>query len=143
MSNISIPRLKDTAILFGWIGALLLIGCLCWYFTKPLRIELLRNSVNRVLVRAGDTRRLDAPLAPAAIKPSQGRIGTWFATRDGYTVLVFSLIADGVFLPCAAVVDTQGKLEEIIPLSEGGAKLLDRISPGIMKLYTRRIEGGI
>jgi hypothetical protein len=143
MSNISIPRLKDTAILFGWIAALLLIGCLCWFLTMPLRNDTLRNSVNRVFIQAGDARRLDAPIAPAAIKPSLGRIGTWFTMRDGYRALVFSLIADGVFLPCAAIVNPQGKLEEIIPLSDGGAKLLARVSPGIIKLYTRRIEGGI
>ncbi|MDR0312881.1 MAG: hypothetical protein LBI14_04730 [Treponema sp.] len=143
MNKISIPQFKDTAILCGWIGALLLIGCLCWFLTNTLRADIMRNSVNRVLVLAGDTRRLEGATAAAAIKPSLGRLGAWYNMNEGYRALVFTLIADGVFLPCAAIVDPLGKLEEIIPLSPGGSRLLDRVSPGIIKLYTRRIEGGL
>jgi hypothetical protein len=143
MNKISIPQFKDTAILCGWIGGLILIGCLCWFLTGSLRGDLLRNSVNRVLVQAGDARRLEAPITASAIKPSLGRIGTWFSMNEGYRALVFTLIADGVFLPCVAIVDPLGKLEELIPLSPGGLKLLGRVSPGIIKLYTSRIEGGI
>jgi hypothetical protein len=70
-------------------------------------------------------------------------MGTWYSMNNGNRALIFSLIADGVFLPCAAVVDPRGKVEELIPLSAGGLKLMERISPGIIRLYTRRIEGGI
>jgi hypothetical protein len=143
MNKFSILRFKDTAILCGWIGALILICCLSWFLTRPLRADFLRNSVNRVLVRTGEIRRLEALTPAAAIKPSLGRMGTWFNMNDGYRALVFTLIADGVFLPCAAIVDPLGKMEEIIPLSPSGLKLLNRVSPGIIKIYTRRIEGGM
>jgi hypothetical protein len=143
MNKLSILRFKGTAILCAWIGALILIGCLCWLLTQSLRNDFLRNSVNRAMVQNGYSYRLEAPIPASAIKPSLERMGTWFNMNEGYRALIFTLIADGVFLPCAAVVDPLGKLEEIIPLSPSGLRLLDRVSPGILKLYTRRIEGGI
>jgi len=55
-------------------------------------------------------------------------------------VLVFSFIGEGTFFPCAAVMTEDGKLGELIPLNSHGEKALGRITPGILRIYTRRIE---
>jgi hypothetical protein len=56
--NPSIPQLKDTMILIGWIVALLIIAGTCWMLTEPLRDRFLIRAVNRVLEQSGDARRL-------------------------------------------------------------------------------------
>jgi hypothetical protein len=60
---------------------------------------------------------------------------------EGTKAFVFSFIVEGTFFPCAAVIDPMGKVQEFIPLNIHGKKILDRISPGILKLYIMRIEG--
>jgi len=142
-----VPHLKDTFIFIAWISGLLLIGGFSWFLTRPIRANLLQDSINRVLIRAGDSRRLEAPLAPPRrTVGSSPPIGHWFSlkVREGALqerLFFFTLIADGTFLPCAAFVNSEGKVKEIMPLSSQGERALSLISPGILKLYIRRIEG--
>ena len=136
-------RFKDVLIFCAWIASMLLIISLCWFLTRSLRVNLLQSSVNRVFIENGDTRRIlrPDPRDTSVQLPSQIGKGMWFSMNDGNRVLVFSLIADGIFIPCAAIVDNEGKLQELIPLTSSGNKMLNRISPGIINLYARRIEG--
>jgi hypothetical protein len=138
------PRLKDVSIFLGWICVLILIGGLCWSLSAPLRARLLMKSVNRVLTLSGDPRRLDSPVPLSALKPGSARIGTWYtlsAEEDEGRALIFILIAEGTFFPCAAETDPRGRVVEIIPLSRHGEKMFKRLSPGIIQVYIRRIEG--
>jgi len=70
--------------------------------------------------------------------------GSWFTMMEGTTVrkkvIVFSFIGDGTFFPCAAVLAPDGTVEEFIPLNSHGEKVLKRITPGILRIYARRIE---
>ena len=148
MKELTVPGIRDTAVLLGWIGGLLCIGGLCWFLTKPLRTDFLQQSVNRAWMRTNETRRLDTPVATAAMKPGLSRLGTWYTmtdknTTDNNRALVFSVISGGSFFPCAAIVNQEGKVEEILPLTASGAKLMNKISPGILRLYIRRIEGAL
>jgi hypothetical protein len=141
------PRFKDISIFLGWIGGLILIGCLCWFLSAPLRDRLLMKAVNRVLTLAGDPRRLDAPIPFKELEPAGSRLGAWYTLirdRDGRQdgrALVFTIAAEGTFFPCAAEIDSLGKVAEIIPLSRHGEKMLKRLPPGILQIYIRRIEG--
>ena len=141
MSKFTADRLKDSLIFIAWVGGLLCIGGLCWFLSKPLRVEQLRQSVNRGWIETGYNYRLDAPVLPQALNSGQARLGTWYNMSGGNRALIFTLIGDGVFLPCAAIVNSGGKVIEILALGNDGEKLLGNISPGIMKLYIRRIEG--
>jgi hypothetical protein len=139
-----IPRLKDLSIFIGWIGGLLLIGGLCWFLSAPLRAGRLLRSVNQVLIRSGDPRRLDEAIAPPELTPEALRIGTWYNmafSGNGSRAVVFTLAAEGRFFPCMAVLNPEGGVEEIIPLSAGGEKSFGRLSPGSLQIYIRRIEG--
>ena len=137
------PQVKDTAIFIGWIAGLVLIAGLSSYFTQPLRDRFLVSAVNRVLQQSGDSRRLGQPLISGS-SASFG-MGSWFSLdaegRPGTRVFVFAFIGEGTFFPCAAIVGPEGRVEEFIPLNSHGERILARTSPGILHLYSRRIEG--
>jgi hypothetical protein len=145
---------RDTIKLFGWIASILIIAGLCWTLTQSVRNRFLTRAVNRVLEQYGDSRRV-AELSSSVKIGGASLIGSWHnmikarqqgtSTNDdfldGTTAFVFSFIAEGTIFPCVAVVDPMGRVQEFIPLNTHGKKILSRISPGILKLYIRRIEG--
>ena len=136
---------KDAAIFAGWIAGLLLIAGLLWFFTQPLRERFMLNAVNQVLEQSGDPRRLEAPLPPGALPAAVSRMGSWYTMTDqpeGTRVFVFMFVAEGTFFPSAAVVAPGGRaVQEFIPLSNHAERMLRRISPEILRLYSRRITG--
>jgi len=144
------PKMKDLAILVGWISGLILIASLTWYFSQPLRDTLLIRAINKVLIQSGDSRLLTEKLT----QKSAGT-GAWYAmvnntTRqnanarffaEGTRAFVFVFIGDGYFFPCAAVVAPEGHVEEFIPLNNQGKRIIKQVSPGILRIYSSRIEG--
>ena len=152
--NPLIPHLKDAAIFLGWIAGIVLVAGLCWFFTQPVRNRFLQNSVNRVLEQSGDQRRVGSPLfikAPAAF-------GSWFSVfelpsrqtaagsgegspEEGTKAFVFSFIGGGFFFPCAAIIAPDGTVKDFIPLGKYGERMMKQVSPGILRIYVRRIEG--
>ena len=151
--NPHLPQLKDTMILFGWIASLIIIASTCWMLTQPVRDRFLVRAVNRVLEQSGDARRLGELTSSGA--SGSFIVGSWYTmmlsrqpgevgTKDfseGTKAFVFSFIGEGTFFPCAAVILPNGNVEEFIPLSSHGERILKKISPGILRLYARRIEG--
>jgi hypothetical protein len=144
----------DAVKLFVWIGSILLIAGACWILTQPVRDRYLMRAVNRVLEQYGDSRRL-SELASGGGGASI--IGSWYIMIkgrqqgisgtdnfvEGTRAFIFTFIAEGAFFPCAAIIDPVGQVKEFIPLNIHGKKILDRISPGILKLYIKRIEGSL
>ena len=134
---------KDTLLILAWIASILIIAGICWFTTQPLRYRLMVRAVNKVLVQSGDSRRLIEPSSPER----RGALltGSWFTMLDetpvSKRVLVFSFIGEGTFFPCAAVMTQDGRVGELIPLNSHGEKVLRQISPGILKIYIKRIEG--
>ena len=143
-----IPHLKDTFIIMGWIAGILLIGALSWFLTRSIRTQFLQDSINRALIKMEDPRSLESPLVSGVFKNQRnyGPLspqGRWFSLKDKEgRLLFFTLISGGTFLPCAAILNSQGKVSEIIPLDSRGKNALSQVSPGIIKLYLRRIEEG-
>jgi len=151
--NHSIPQLRDTMILFGWIASILIIAGTCWVLTQPLRDRFLIRAVNRVLEQSGDIRALGELTSSGA--SGSFIVGSWYTMvlarqpgragnngfLEGTKAFVFSFLGGGSFFPCAAVVSPNGKVEEFIPLSSHGERILKKTSPGILRLYARRIEG--
>jgi len=142
----------DAVKLFVWIGSILVIAGACWMLTQPVRDRYLMRAVNRVLEQYGDSRRLSELASGSG---GSSIIGSWYIMIkgrqqgisgtdnfiEGTKAFVFTFIAEGTFFPCAAIVDPMGQVREFIPLNIHGKKILDRISPGILKLYIKRIEG--
>jgi len=131
-------RFKDVMILSCWIAGLICIGGLCWGLTGPLRTSLLQQAINRAWTRTEAPRLLETSVSN--LNPRQSHIGTWYSCDDGTRACIFTIIADGIFLPAAAIVDSDGNVEDILPLTAGGQRLLNRVSPGIIQLHIRRIE---
>jgi hypothetical protein len=146
---------KDPAVFIIWISALLILAGVFWVLTQPVRTRALARAVNRVLEQSEDFRRLE--------EHSYGGSGflgmnTWFTMtgqgiqeagdtrevlyfQDGTKAVVFPFIGEGTFFPCLAVLSPEGKVIEFIPLNNYGKRIISRISPGIIKIYARRIEG--
>jgi hypothetical protein len=138
--------LKDSAVFAGWVAGLILIGALSWFLTQNLRDQFLLRSVNRALTQLEESRRfgeLNAPIAFKNLSSGAPRIGSWFTVKgkEGYKVLVFPLIAEGNFLPCAAVINAGNKVENIVPLGSHAAKFFETLPQGAVQVYIRRIEG--
>jgi hypothetical protein len=144
VSGENTPPLKDKALLLGWLGGIILAGCLFWLITQPARGRSLARGMNRAMVLLEKDYRLGSPIPYRNMTPSAARLGLWF-TLEGEEnrerkVLVFTLTTGGAFLPCAAVVSPRGKVEELIPLNRRGEELLGRLSPGVIALWVQRIE---
>ena len=143
--RIHIPRKVQAVLIFtGWIGGLLLMASLCWFFTQPVRGRFLQRAVNRVLEQSGDPRRLGSPLVLAA--PDSIMMGAYFTVAntgdtEAARACVFTFIAEGSFFPCAVLLSSEGKVLEFLPLNSHGERILRQISPGILEFYARRIEG--
>ena len=146
--------LKDVALFCGWIIGILVIAGLCWALSQPVRNRFLVRAANRALQYSGDNRRLGE--LPSSNRTPSNAMGAWYSviqlrqSRRGTAeenfpevtrAYVFTFIGEGTFFPCAAMLTDDGKVQELIPLNSHGARVLSRISPGIIKLYTRRIEG--
>jgi hypothetical protein len=138
------PKFRDFAVFTGWIAGILLLGSLCWFLTRSPRADFLMRSVNRSLREGGYSVAVGRPLTQRELEPEAARMGQWFfqaGEEEQYRrVLVFTMIDGGVFFPCAALVNG-GTVEEIVPLSRYAGKFLTRVSPGVINLYKRRIEG--
>ena len=138
MREFPFPKFRDLFLTVYWIVGLVSVCGMCWFFTRPLRANLLMRTINRAWAYEGKARQLYTPLASGQ---KLDRLGMWFYQGEGSRVLAFTIISDGIFLPCAAVVNSQGKVEDILPLSANGDKMLSRIPSGMIQLYIRRIEG--
>ena len=131
--------LKDRGILFGWIAGLLLAAALLWSLSYHFRAACLMRSVNRSLIDMQDDRRLVTPLR----RPLAGQfpLGCWY-TVDGTDSLffVFTIMRDGILVPCGAEISAEGKVKDIVPVGSHARQVLDRIPRGVIHIYTRRIE---
>jgi hypothetical protein len=132
-------ELKDTAILAGWIGGLVLVGALLWILTGPVRDRGLLSAVNRSFAAQRESIRLTEPL-PRQIEGREA-LGRRFALADSAgSLLIFPILNGGISLPVGVLLDDQGKVERLIPLGNHGRQVFDRIPQGTLNVYIRRIE---
>jgi hypothetical protein len=130
-------------IFAAWIAVILLLGSLSWFFTQPIRGRILLNSVNRVLTTSGLSLRLEAPILPWQMPGRATRLGSWFTLANSEDWgLVFPIMFDGIPASFFAVVSPGGAVNALVPLSNHSAKVLDRLPPETLRIYTRRIEAG-
>ena len=130
--------LKDSMIILGWVVGLILLSFLFWYFAQPVKNRFLISSVNQILQQSGDPRRLSEPITRGNIRTSG--FGSLYNFSDNKKVLIFTFIGEGTFFPCAAVMDADGRIEEIFPLGRHSARMFQRVSPEILNIYTMRIN---
>jgi hypothetical protein len=135
--------LKARGLFIGWIAGILAVGGGMWFYTQPLRSTILLQTVNQVLETVQDSRRLEERIPPSV---SWGQIpwGNWYTLADSEDrALVFSVMNQGIFIPCMAVVSAStGKVvgDTILPLTNQPEQTLKQIPRGIITSYIRRIE---
>jgi hypothetical protein len=135
------PGLRALGIGIAWIGGILLLGILLWLLTQPVRQGVIIRSVNRILAASGESRRLEAALSPWGMPGRAVQGGQWFSLAgSGDRALIFPVVSDGVLASCLAVLSPEGRIRTLIPLSGHARRIFPRIPPGVLGLYTRRIE---
>jgi hypothetical protein len=139
-----VPNRRSLLLTAVWIGALLVFGFLVWFFTQQPRTRFLVERVNRALAVQGESRRVTEPWSG---RRSSG-FGTWFSlTRnqagagvEGSSIFVFTLMRGSSAAACAALVDSSGAVEGILPLSEHAAQTLEGLPDPVYRFYIDRIE---
>ena len=139
VENPLIPHIKDRLIFAAWIGGIILFSSLLWFLTLNTRNNILMNSVNQVLEHNNSSLRLIEAIPGAGSHLSS--MGTSFSADNNRSILVFSFIAEGIIFPCIALINEDGKVQDFIALNSHGRNILSRVSPAIIALYSRRIEG--
>lgn len=135
------PSVKRLGVSAGWAAGLVLISALLWGFTQPVRNRALLNSVNRILDRTGEERRLAAPVSLWGMPGRASQAGNWFtAGPSGDWAVVFTVVSGGVFTPALAFISRDGIAGAVIPLSAHGETVFQRLPPAYLRIYIRRIE---
>jgi hypothetical protein len=57
--------------------------------------------------------------------------------------LVFPLLSGGTSVSCGFLINSNGRVERIIPLGTHSEQAFERLPQGILDVYIRRIEGGV
>ena len=138
MSNF-IPVLKNRVIFLGWIAGLVLAASLLWSFSFSFRLTCLMRVTNKILISMNDERRLSIPLHYAAKGPVS--LGCWYSLAESdSSFFVFTVMREGILVPCGAEISAEGKVTEIIPLGSHARQVMDRIPRTLMQIYVHRIE---
>ena len=131
--------IKDKAVFLGWITGLLTLTALLWILTQSLQSYYLLRTVNNVFIAADDSRRLAGSTNQTFGKT--GLMGYWYSMYNSTDkMFVFAVFQDGILVPLGAIVSSNGKVDEVIPLSAHAVQTFDILSHNVLKLYVTRIE---
>lgn len=135
------PFVERWGLFAGWMAGLIIISVLLWGFTQPVRNTRLLNSVNRILKSLNEETRLETPLSSWGMPGRAAQTGTWFTTASsGDWAVVFTIPSGGVFCPVLACISRDGTVASFIPLSVHAEAVFQRLPPGQLRIYVRRIE---
>jgi hypothetical protein len=125
--------LKNIGIIAAWIVGILSVGWLLFFLTQPIRNEVLRHSVNRLLMENGEGDRL--LVSPIGVSAT----GMWWTVSDiDERALVFAVMYGGTPVPCIAFV--KGIDIEVKPLNNYAKTVYKHFSKGFIDIYIHRIE---
>ena len=131
--------MKDRALFVGWIAGAVLIGALAWSLSRPLLSSYLMRQVNQSLTIAGESIRLTAAQSIPPFK--QAPLGMWYSVRGSDDLFfVFTVFNNGILSVFGAQVTPGNTVSGIIPVSAHARQIYRRLSPGILAIYSRRIE---
>jgi hypothetical protein len=132
-------KLRDKAILYGWVTLILFLMSLLWIITQGTQKHNLLRAVNSVFVASDDARRIGDYSGPHIGKA--GLLGYWYSMYNSTDkMFVFTVFQDGILIPLGAVVSSNGSVSEVIPLSAHAVQVMESLPSGILRIYTRRIE---
>jgi hypothetical protein len=140
-------KLKGPGVFLGWIAGLFLIAGLLWFLSNPVRTRIVTRDINSVLRNSQEFRQLEAPLADKSIPrlkaAKAAQLGIWYSLYNSEDrAVVFSIMAEGILVPCVLFVSSRGEPEGPIPLGVHAAQVLDRLPRGVLQTYLNRLLAG-
>ena len=134
---------SEYGLVLAWFAASLLLVGVLGFFAASARGRLVARSVNAVLERAGERRRLSAPASRWGIEGRAAATDLRFTLETGMGgAVVFTVNGGGEVASCVALIDNRGAVERVLPLDAGSAAALDRLPAGLLRAYEARIEAG-
>jgi hypothetical protein len=140
-------KLKDVGIFLGWIAGLFLLAGLGWFLSRPVRTRIMIRNINSTLQGEREFRQLEAPLTDKSIPrlkaAKAAQLGTWYSLRNNEDrAVVFSVMAEGILAPYVIFVSPRGEMGDPIPLGAHSARILKRLSQGVLQTYINRLLVG-
>jgi hypothetical protein len=139
-------ELREIGIFLGWIAGMFLIAGLAWFLTGPARSGNAIRHINASLSEAGETLKVEAPLAldqsmPRRKAAKAAQLGAWYALSNSEDRgVVFSVMAEGILAPFLVFVSPQGEAGQPMPLGVHSAEIMDRLPQGTLQTYIRRFK---
>ncbi|MDR2807485.1 MAG: OmpA family protein [Spirochaetaceae bacterium] len=138
-----ISVLKNAGIIAGWIASFIIVWGLLFGLTQEMRAQILKESVNRTLKELQDPRKLDQIIPAKVLPKNMGSLGTWYTQAGSEERLcVFSIMNDGIPVPCLASLSEEGTVKELLPLNAAARQIIRNLSPETLALYVNRMEAG-
>jgi hypothetical protein len=135
-----IKNLNEMSIFAIWFVVMVFAGVLTWGLTAGTRGNVTIETVNRYLDSIGESRQIASAVPTWHIPGRVTQIGTWYNMTSTEKAVIFPLIREGIFSPCLAVINSDGKIGTLIPLTANGDSVLPRLNPGYLQIFTDRIE---
>ena len=131
----------DYGLVCAWFAVSLIVIGILGFLVNPARDRLVISSVNAALEKAGEKRRLSAPLSKWG---SDGRASlalSRFSLENGRGgASVFTVTGGGAVVACVALVDENGRVERVLPLGTASAAAIERLPDGLLRSFILRIE---
>jgi hypothetical protein len=132
--------LSEISVFLIWTAVIVLTAAMMWGFSTGLRDELTIRTVNKFLDSIGESNRIEQVISPWYIPGSVTQLGTWYTMTSKENAVISPLIMNGIFSPCLAIIDGEGRLSTLVPLTVNGDRGLARINPGYLRIWMDRIE---
>ncbi|GHU39693.1 hypothetical protein FACS1894190_05420 [Spirochaetia bacterium] len=133
-------NLGDNGILTIWIAAILITGTLLWTLTAGSRANVMIKTVNKYLTIIGEERLIESPISNFAQSGWATQAGSWWWMTSREKAVIFPLIIDGAFAPCLGIINREGNLASITPLSKNAERGVDYMQTGYIQVWIDRIE---
>ena len=91
------------------------------------------------MTNSGQTLRLTALQTPVPHKHAP--MGMWYAVKDTQDLFfVFTVFHNGILCVFGAQLNQEYTVSQVIPLSAHAKRIYKQLSPGLLTIYTQRIE---
>jgi hypothetical protein len=135
-----VANLSETSIFSIWAAILLISAALIWGLTVNFRNDITIRVVNQYLAGIGESRRIESAVSAWHIPGNVSQLGTWYTMTNKENAIIFPLIMEGIFSPCLAIIDNEGRLGTLVPLTLNADRIMSRVNPGYLRIYMGRIE---
>ncbi|MDR0409293.1 MAG: hypothetical protein LBH18_02720 [Spirochaetaceae bacterium] len=133
-------NMSEVSVFSIWAAVIMLAAVLVWGLSTGLRDEITVKTVNKFLSSIGESRSVARTISPWHIPGNITQLGKWYTMTSGESAVICPLITEGIFSPCLAIIDNEGRLSTLIPLTVHGDRILSRVNPGYLRIWIDKIE---